>query len=303
MSSSVKGAHRVSQAEERERDGSRLAPPRHKKQDFRGLLKRIFLEAKSDNLPGESAKVAFYFFLSLFPAILTLFSLTGFVGGEAAFDWIMGSIRRMVPQETASYLARFVRQITSDQRAGILSLGLLLTLWSASTGVSALTDAMNRMYDVEETRNWFKRRGIALGLLVAITVLLIGATTIIVAGPSLVDFMGLDRVMTVLRWPIGLAAIVFLLWLLYYVLPNRDQRHRMLMALLGAVVGGLGWLAVTGLFRLYIANFGRYSETYGFVGSVIVLMLWLQLTAMAILFGGEVASTVEQWRTDRLRRL
>lgn len=303
MSSSVQGAHEVSQAEKRERERSRPASPRHKKEGFRGLLKRIFLEAQSDNLPGESAKVAFYFFLSLFPAILTLFSLTGFVGGEAAFDWIMGRIRSMVPQQTASYLARFVRQVTSDQQAGILSLGLLLTLWSASTGVSAVTDAMNRMYDVEETRNWFKRRGIALGLLAAIIVLMIGATTIIVAGPSLVDFMGLDRVMAVLRWPIGLAAIVFLLSLLYYVLPNRDQRHRILMSLLGAVVGGLGWLAVTGLFRLYIANFGSYSETYGFVGSVIVLMIWLQLTALAILFGGEVASTVEQWRTDRLRRL
>ena len=300
MSSSREDIEGTSQAEEQ--DGSRSASP-HRKRGFRGLLRRIFLEAQSDNLPGESAKVAFYFFLSLFPAILTLFSLTGFVGGEAAFDWIMGRIWSALPQQTATYLARFVRQVTSDRQAGILSLGLLLTLWSASTGVSALIDAMNRMYDVEETRNWFKRRGIALGLLVAMIVLLVGATTIIVAGPSLVDFMRLDRVLMVVRWPIGLAAIVFLLSLLYYVLPNRDQRHRILMSLLGATVGGLGWLAVTGLFRLYIANFGRYSETYGFVGSVIVLMLWLQLTALAILFGGEVASTLEQWRTDRLRKL
>ncbi|HEY8469276.1 MAG TPA: YhjD/YihY/BrkB family envelope integrity protein, partial [Longimicrobiales bacterium] len=145
-------------------------------------LSRIFREAVADNITGESAKVAYYFFLSLFPLILVLFALTGLLGGERAFDWIMTQIQGRVPPQAAGLLRGVVREITSRPETGTLGIGLLLTLWAASGGVAALADGLNRMYDVREDRGFLKKRGIALLLLVAGLVLLVGGALAIIAG-------------------------------------------------------------------------------------------------------------------------
>lgn len=258
------------------------------------LVRRTFTEARADNITGEAAKVAFYLFLSLFPLILVLFSLTGLVGGDAAFTLIMERIEAAVPPETAQYLERFVRQVTEQRRPAVLSVGLLLTLWAASGGFAAFGDGLNTMYGIAETRSWWKKRAIALGVLLASVVLLLGGALLILAGPEAIGALGLSTVWDVLRWPLAFALIVALLWLIYLTLPNRDQSGVKTETLIGAVVGAALWLLATAGFRFYVANFGSYGETYGFVGAVIVLMLWLYLTAVATLLGGEVASVLER---------
>lgn len=258
------------------------------------IVKRIVVEAMNDNVTGEAAKVAFYLFLSFFPAILVLFALTGILGGDAAFNWIMGRIETIAPGQAGGFLSRFVRQVTNQERPGMLSVGILIMLWAASGGFAALGDGLNTMYNVKERRSWWKKRLVALGLMVAAVVLLIGGALIVVAGPALIETMGMSPLATALRWPLAFLLVLALLWLIYYVLPNRDQARSKWLALFGAAVGALAWLAVTGLFRLYVANFASYGETYGFVGAVMVLMLWLYLSALAFLIGGETASTIEQ---------
>lgn len=262
-------------------------------------LERIFREAVADNITGESAKVAYYFFLSLFPLILVLFALTGLIGGERAFGWIMTQIQGRVPPQTAGLLRGAVREITSRPEAGTLGIGLLLTLWAASGGVAALADALNRMYDVREDRGFLKKRGIALLLLVAGLVLLVGGAVAIIAGVPIIRSLGVGTAAEIGAWVLAFVLVVALFALIYYVLPNRDQSRSKTTVLVGAVVGAIVWLLATTGFQVYVANFGSYRATYGAIGAVIVLMLWLYLTALAILFGGEVASVLEGVRSER----
>lgn len=258
------------------------------------LLKRIFLEAMHDQLAGEAAKAAYYFFLSFFPAILALFALTGILGGDRAFEWIMERLALALPGQAEVYLAQFVQEVTGDSRPGVLSLSVLLTLWASSNVFVALTQGLNVMYDLEETRRWWLRRVIALGALLAAMILLTGGAMALLAGPTITGWLHLGPLWDVVRWPLAYLLLLLMMWLLYYLLPARDQRASWLWTLVGSFVGSGLWLLATFLFRLYVTNFGRFGNTYGFVGGIMVLLIWLYLTALAILFGGEVASTLEQ---------
>ncbi len=261
------------------------------------LTRLAVREAMADRITSEAARAAYFFFLSLFPFILAVFALTGLLGGDSAFQWIMARLEEALPGQAASYLAQFVHQITGEQRPGILSFSVLLILWSASNVFAILTDGLNHMYDLEETRPWWKRRVLALVTLVVATVALIGSTLIVVSSPKLlrlVGLVGLSDVWDSLRWPAVLVLMTLFMWLVYLLLPNRRQRHSVVPTLIGAVVGTLLWSGATIGFRIYVSHFGSYSETYGFVGGIIILLLWLYLTGVAILFGGEVAATLEQ---------
>lgn len=258
------------------------------------LLKKIVHEAQRDRLTSEAAKAAYYFFLSLFPMILALFAFTGLLGGDAAFSWIMSQLYAALPGDAAAYLSRFVLEVTGQQRPGLLSLALLLSVWSASNVFVAITEGLNVMYDVEERRSWWKRRSIAVISLLASVTLLATATTALVAGPELISLLHLETFWRVLRWPLAFVMLTLMMWLIYYLLPNRDQGRSWRTTLIGALVGSGLWVLGTLGFRLYIARFASYSQTYGFVGGIIVLLLWLYVTAIAILFGGEVAATLEQ---------
>lgn len=260
------------------------------------LVKILVLEAIEDRLTAEAARAAYYFFLSLFPAILALFALTGIFGGDAAFEWIMDRLRLALPGDAAVYLQRFVREVTGESRPGILSFSILFTLWSASNVVVAVADGLNRMYDVEDGRAWWLQRLLALGVVIVGAVLLVGNAVALLAGPELLSLLGLGDFWGVLRWPVAMVLLVAMTWLVYLVLPDRRQRGSAGPTLIGAVVGTGLWILATWGFRVYVADFGSYDQTYGFVGGIIVLLLWLYLTSLAILFGGEVAATLEQHR-------
>jgi membrane protein len=262
------------------------------------LVKIVVAEALADRLTAEAARAAYYFFLSLFPAILALFALTGIFGGDAAFEWIMSWLRTTLPGDAAGYLERFVQEVTGQSRPGILSFSILFTLWSASNVVVALTDGLNRMYDLEDLRSWWLQRLVALAVVIVGAVLLIGNAVALLAGPELLELVGAAGFWSVLRWPLAMVLLVAMTWLLYLVLPERSCRGAALPTLAGAAVGTGLWLLATWGFRVYVRSFGSYDQTYGFVGGIIVLMLWLYLTSLAILFGGEVAATLEQHGND-----
>jgi membrane protein len=254
----------------------------------------VVLEARHDNVTGEAAKAAYYFFLSLWPLLLGLFAFTGIFGGQPAFDWIMGWITSVLPSGPTRFLEEFVREITAEERPEILSLGVVLTIWSGSSIFVSLAEGLNRMYDIDEGRPWWKRRLIAMALLLCASVLLtVGATSVLV-GEELLDQVGLGGAWNVIRWPLAFVMLTSLTWLIYYHLPNRTQRLSVRYVTIGALVGTALWLVVTTGFRIYVANWGSYGRTYGIVGGVLVLLIWLYLTALSILFGGEVAVSLEQ---------
>lgn len=263
------------------------------------IVRQIVREAIHDRITGEAARAAYYFFLSLFPLILAMFALTGIFGGDSAFEWIMTRLRTALPGDAATYLEGFVREITGESRPGVLSFSVLFTLWSASNIFAVLADGLNRMYDLEETRAWWKRRLIAVLAFVGGSVLLVGGTVAMLASPRLLGLVGLSAAWEVLRWPVSVVLLVLMMWLVYYLLPDRSMKGSARPTLIGAAAGTGLWLLATTGFQLYVSHFGRYGQTYGVVGGIIVLLLWLWLTALAILFGGEIAATLEQrWNPD-----
>ena len=263
------------------------------------ILMRLIERIETDPALAQAPRAAFYFFLSLFPVVLVIFSLTGLLGGDDAFSWIMTQVQGALPPVTARYLAEYVDEVTGRERPGVLTLGVLLTLWSASAGRLALDDGLNAVYRIKKNRPWWKRRLIALALLAVGLVLFIVGVTAVLAGPSIAEALGLGFAWRLLSVPIGFVPLLLLMWLIYYVLPNRDASHAKRAVLGGAAAGALLWVMVSYVFRLYVVSFGSYDLTYGVVGAVIVLLLWLQFTALAVLLGAEVAAHLEA--RDRVR--
>jgi membrane protein len=259
---------------------------------WRGL-RALMRECSEHRIGDEGAKVAFYFFLSLFPLILSLFALTGLVGGDKAFEWVMNQLSRSTPADTREWLGQFVREITNQQRPGVLSIGIVLTAWSASTVFVALGASLNVMYGVRETRSFIHLRVLALLLLVFGGVLSLAGSALVIAGPEIAHALHLGVVAPVFGWPTAFVLLVLFIALILFVLPNRAQGRSIPQVLLGALVGALVWIVATALFRVYVTRFSSFDRTYGVVGGVLVLLLWLQVTAVAILLGGEIASLLE----------
>ncbi len=258
------------------------------------LSRQVVERFAQDRIPAESARIAFYFFLSLFPFLLVLFSLTGLLGREAAFHWIMGDLTAALPGQASRALEQVVAEVTRIRSPGALSIGLLLLVWAASNTFASLSDGLNKAYRVDRQHHWWKQRTLALALLVVASVALISAAVVLLAGPEIGRVLGWEGFESFLRWPVTFVLAVGLMWLIYFWLPNHDQDRAKRRILVGAVVGTFLWAVATVLFRLYVANFGRFSLVYGFVGGIVVLLLWLYLTAMSILIGGEVAAALER---------
>lgn len=273
---------------------------------FVRFLYRLVRESIQDGITGEAAKAAYYFFLSFFPVILALFALTGIFGGDDAFRWIMGHLELLLPGSAEVYVADSVREVTDRARPGLLSIGVLLTLWTSSSIFVALSQGLNVMYKLKENRPWWLQRLVGLLSLAATLVLLTIGVMAILVGPVLARwFYFADAWATfwaIVRLPLAFSVLTLLMWLLYYWLPARDQSGVKIPTFVGALVGAGLWVGATSLFRLYVSNFGRFDKTYGVIGGIIVLLIWLYLTAFTILFGGEVAATMEKRKKERKAR-
>lgn len=260
--------------------------------------KQIVSQAMDDNITGEAAKATYYLFFSIFPLIIAAIALAGLVGGEAAFGWMMERVETLAPGQGGEALLGFVAETMRQRRPDLLSLGVLMTVWAASNFFAALGEGLDSVWDVEERPSFLKRRGKALLMLLVGGALLAAGAGVILFGPLIVDWFGLGAVVSLLRWPVGFLLIAGLMWLMYYILPNRDQSEARRELAYGAVAGTALWLLATAGFSYYTSNFGDYDATYGAFGAVMVLMLWLFLTALAVLFGGEVANVLEERRRN-----
>lgn len=259
------------------------------------LLQKTGREILDDNILGLSAQTAYYFLFSLFPLFLFLAPLIGFIGErEQIMAWLIVNLRQAVPGEAVDLVDDVVRDVLNPSSAGVISIGLLGAAWAGSNVFSALIDALNRAYDVEEGRPWWKRKLIALAGVLVSAVLFLVTTSIMLGGPEIAEWLERRTIMgevgqavwNILQYPLAFALLMGMLWLIYYFLPN--QRQDKSQILVGALVAALLWVLVTLLFRAYVANFGSYNKTYGAIGGVIVLLTWMYLTMLVILTGGEL---------------
>jgi membrane protein len=267
------------------------------------ILKRTMGQLKSDNVPIVAAGVAFYVFLAMVPAIVAVVSVYGLVADPVDVERQLGTLLTALPQDAAGLVQTQVEAITAQGRTSLgfgVVVSVLAALWAASKGMQALVVALNIAYDEEETRKFLRLRGLALGLTVGLAVAaVVGVGGMVLAGKvaSALGTVG-EIAIGVLRWPILGAFAVLMLAVLYRYSPDRDAPAWRWVSP-GALLATVLWLLGSVAFAVYVNNFGKYNETYGTLGAVVVLLLWLFLTAYVIVLGAEFdAESERQTRSD-----
>jgi len=266
------------------------------------LGKRVWAEINKDDVWGRAAQLAYYFLLALFPLLIFLTATLGLMlgSGEGLRDSMFNYLSQVMPGSAFDLVKTTMNEIAASSNAGKLSFGLLATLWAASNGMGAITQALNAAYDLKESRPWWRQRLVAIALTIGLSVLVIGALLLILWGGKLADFLaahyGLGGVFTTgwktLQWPLAFAFMVTSFALIYYFAPDVKEQKWMWLTP-GSAIGVVLWLLVSFAFKLYLHYFNSYNATYGSLGAVIILMLWLYFTGLAILIGSEINSEIE----------
>ena len=266
------------------------------------LAKRVWKESNEDRVFGRAAELSYYFLLALFPLLIFLTSIIGFVIGQGTGtrQQLFSYLGRIVPPSAFQLIEATMIEVTTGSGGGKISFGLLAALWAASNGMSAITESLNIAYDVEEGRPWWKARLVAITLTIALSVLIISALLLVVAGGHIAEFLAgylgyssaFATAWKIIQWPVVLAFMILAFALIYYFAPDlREQAWTWLTP--GAAIGVALWVLASLGFRVYLQFFDSYNKTYGSLGAVIILMLWLYFTGLAVLFGGEINSEIE----------
>lgn len=265
--------------------------------------KKVYDKVVAEEVTTNAAQVAFYFIFALFPLLLVLLNIIGlFLGAaEGIKEELFAALQQVAPLSAMTLVQDTINEITNEGGGGKLTFGVVLALWSASAGVDNIRIALNDVYDLEETRAWWKYKLVSVLLTLGIALLIFLALGIVFYGGQflnlLVSPLGLEIsssfILTAFSIIIVGIALVLSFALLYNFAPNHDpwEWHWITP---GAITAIVLWVILSLGFRLYLAYFDSYSKTYGSLGAIIVLLLWLYLTAMVILIGGIVNSVVEK---------
>ncbi len=269
------------------------------KGDWKAVGKRVKDETKRDNLSIVAAGVAFYAMLALVPTLTAIVSIYGLVADPAQVQNQVDSISGAMPQAVRDILMSQLSQIASASGTALsLSLvgSILFALWSASKGTKALISGLNIAYDERETRGFFKLNAVALLLTLGAVVFVVLAVALLAAAPSVLGALGLGStgawIIGVARWPLLVFGLMVALSIAYRYGPDRDAPKWAWATWGSALAAGLWLLASLG-FSLYVTNLGSFSETYGSLGAVIVLLMWLLITAWVVLLGAELNAEME----------
>ena len=261
------------------------------------LLKAVGKAIWADNILTIAAAVAYNFFFSLFPLLLFAAPLLSLVGNkQQLFNWLLEQLAGTVPPEAFKMLAGVARDVVFAPNApGLVSVGALLTAYSASNIFGSLMGALNIAYHVKNDRRaWWKQRLIQLGMVIVAGGLLSIAAAVMMAGPNIVDTVaratrlnGLTKWgWMILQYPLASAFLVAAFWLMYYILPDFPQHKRQI--LVGATIAAALWVLATTLFRLYVIHFTTFNKAYGTIGAVLLLLTWMYYSMVVVLAGGEL---------------
>jgi membrane protein len=266
---------------------------------WRDVAVRVKNEIQDDHTVLAASGVAFWGFLSLIPALAAFVSILGLVtspeeAAERAED-LFGGLPSAAQDLLTEQLETIAGSASSSLTTGLV-ISVALALWTASAAVGHLVDAVNVAYDEHDDRNFFIKKGLALGLTIGAILFLAFAVAGLAALPPILDALGLpDRVRTMLQlvyWPVLAAGFVIGLAVLFRVGPDRSSPQWKWVSW-GAVAAVVLWIVASVVFRIYTANFASYNETYGSLSAVVVLLLWLFITALAVLIGAQINSEME----------
>lgn len=260
----------------------------------------------NDNCTGIAAEMAYYFLFALFPFMLFLLTVLAYLPVENLTDVIMNALKNMVPGDAFNLIKSNVDAIVGNRKGGILSISIVLALWTSSSAIIAVMEGLNTAYSVKETRPFWKKRLLAILLVIGFALFIGFSGVLLIFGPKIGEavagLFGLGELFqmawNILRWVVILILVSLAFAATYYFAPNTKQNWRWLSV--GSITAVVGWLAVSMAFSFYVDNFGSYNKTYGTIGAVIVLLTWMYASGLVILLGGEFNSSLEQ-RVTRIR--
>jgi membrane protein len=275
---------------------------------FRQVATRTWNGLNDDNLFGRASQLAYAFFSAIFPALIAMSSLLGLIAKSSNDTYIalLNRLGHLVPPAAFSLVMDTFKETTTASTTGKVILGLIVALFSASVGISALQDTLNTIYRVKETRAFWRARLEAIGLTILVSVLVIGALLILSAGDIAAKygnglFLGYRVLWLCLQtgsWAIASMMMILSFEVTYYFCPDVPNRVWKWFTP-GGVIGLMGWIAGSMGLRVYLHYFNNYSVTYGSLGAVFILLLWFYVTGVMILLGGEVNAEVERATTER----
>lgn len=267
---------------------------------WRQVLARGWKEAQSDQVPLLAGGVAFFGFLALFPGLIATVLIYGLVVDPATVQEQVASLGDALPSQARDLLTEQLQSLTSTSSSSLgigVVISVMLALWSASGGIGNLITAINTAYDEEENRGFIKRKLLALGLTLASIVFLLVVITLVAIAPAVFDSLvgsgPIRWLLEAVRWALLVILIMAAMAVLYRSSPDRDA-PKMRWVSIGAAVATLLWIAASVGFSIYVDNFSSYGKTYGALAGVVVLLLWLWISAYAVLLGAEINAESEQ---------
>jgi membrane protein len=271
----------------------------------RQLASLVLAEIWKDEIFDRAAALSYYFVFALFPTLLFLTTLLGMGPGRGLMDRLPMIVQDFLPPDAASLVRRTLMEIQRGARGGLLSVGAVAALWGASRGMVSIMTTLNVVYGVTSRRPWLRRQLAALLLTVIFSVLALAALVSFVFGERIglagAAWLGYGTAFTtvwsLLQWPLGLLLVLTGIDLVYHLAPAVRQRWYWLTP--GSVFAGLAWTAASLGLRVYVGRFANYNATYGSIGGGILLLLWLYLSAMALLIGGEINSEIARAAAER----
>ncbi len=274
---------------------------------LRELLRRTYVEFQRDDVMGLAAQLSFYLVLAVFPALVCLIAFASLFPIQDLTDETARLIGPFVPSSAVDLLRGFMVRIGESRDTGLLSLGLVVALWSASAPMVAVVNVMNRAYGITETRAWWKVRLTAILLSAGLAVFILTSFTLVVFGPQMADLLarwfGLGTVFVwtwkILQWPLVLVLVAVGIGMIYYFAPDAEQDWVWLTP--GSVLATVLWMAGSLGFRYYAVNFGNYDATYGALGGMMLLLMWFYVSSVAIVLGAEFNAEIEHaspWGRD-----
>ena len=275
---------------------------------WRELFQQVWSGTNKNDLLNRAYELAYNFLLAVFPLLLCLVAVLGLFASEGSklqAD-LFFYFQQALPPAAYHLVVRTLNEITVNSGGGKITLGLLLALISGSGGVTQLMSTLNAAYEVREARSWIKVHLISLGLTIAMSLLIIAALLLILAGGWLIGLIVKDLGLStgflvagrVLQWTVALAFVVLAFAVIYYFAPDVKVQHWYWITP-GSVVGALVWAFASTVLRAYLHFFNIYSKTYGSLGAVMILMLWFYITGLAFLLGGQINSTIEHAAAEK----
>lgn len=256
------------------------------------FLQCLYVRFKDDDVPALGAQLTYYLILSFFPFLIFLVSLLGFI--ELSGDSVVAELIRLLPSDASKMIKDILAEVLDNGSGTLLSIGMIATIWSASNGINAILKGLNKAYDIEEHRPFWKVRGIALVTTIFLVVVIALVMLLLILGKTLGQYVfewldapiSFQWMWSVLTYAIPIAAMIGAFTLLYWIVPSRKLALREVLP--GSIFATFGWMITSLLFQLYMNSFGNYSKTYGSLGGMIILLIWLYISAIMIILGGEI---------------